>query len=51
MSRTKADPSIVKAKVVRKKLAEVRIVISGAGAAGTAITKILLKEAARHIIV
>ena len=38
-------------KVVGKKLAEVHIVISGAGAAGTAITKILLKEGARHIIV
>jgi len=38
-------------KVVGKKLAEVHIVISGAGAAGTAITKILLKEGAQKIIV
>ncbi len=38
-------------KVVNKKISEVKIVISGAGAAGIAITKILLKFGARNIIV
>ncbi len=38
-------------KVVGKRIQEVRIVISGAGAAGTAVTKILLQEGARHILV
>lgn len=38
-------------KVVKKKLADVRIVISGAGAAGTATAKLLRYAGARHIIV
>ena len=36
-------------KVVDKKLEEVKIVISGVGAAGVAITKLLLAEGAQHI--
>src|SRR5437667_6167014 len=36
-------------RVVRKKLMDVRIVISGAGAAGIAITKLLLQSGAKHI--
>ena len=38
-------------KVVRKKLVSAHIVISGAGAAGQAITELLLKAGAQHIIV
>ena len=38
-------------EVVRKNIREVKIVISGAGAAGIAITKLLLKYGAKHIIV
>ncbi|NTU46637.1 NADP-dependent malic enzyme [Candidatus Roizmanbacteria bacterium] len=38
-------------KVAQKDLITARIVISGAGAAGTAITKILLAEGAKHILV
>lgn len=38
-------------KVVRKNIKTVRIVISGAGAAGTAITKLLTKYGAKNIIV
>lgn len=38
-------------KVVGKRLSEARIVVSGAGAAGTGVTKILLQEGARHILV
>ncbi len=38
-------------KVVRKKINNVRIVISGAGAAGTAITKLLKKFGAKNIVV
>jgi len=38
-------------KVVGKQLPRVKIVISGAGAAGTAITKMLKKAGARNIIV
>lgn len=37
-------------KVVRKKINQVKIVISGAGAAGIAITKILLNYGAKNII-
>jgi malate dehydrogenase (oxaloacetate-decarboxylating) len=38
-------------KVARKNIKTVRIVISGAGAAGTAITKLLTKYGAKNIIV
>ncbi len=38
-------------KVVKKDISRVRIVVSGAGAAGTAITKLLKKYGARNIIV
>ncbi len=38
-------------KVVKKHITEVKIVVSGAGAAGTAITKILFGEGAKHILV
>src|SRR5690606_18381859 len=38
-------------RVVGKKLSEVRIVMSGAGAAGTAILKLLMHAGARDIIV
>ncbi len=38
-------------KLVQKKLEQVRIVIAGAGAAGTGITKLLLAAGAKHIIV
>ncbi|MST04130.1 MAG: NADP-dependent malic enzyme [Candidatus Pacebacteria bacterium] len=38
-------------KVVKKKIESVRVVISGAGAAGTAITKILLLAGVRNILV
>jgi malate dehydrogenase (oxaloacetate-decarboxylating) len=38
-------------KVVGKNLADVRIVINGAGAAGTAIAKLLLSVGAGHIVV
>lgn len=38
-------------KVVKKDIKKVKIVISGAGAAGVAITKLLLKYGAKHIIV
>jgi malate dehydrogenase (oxaloacetate-decarboxylating) len=38
-------------RVTRQKLSELRIVILGAGAAGTAITKMLLRAGARDIIV
>lgn len=39
------------AKVVKKKLPAMRVVVSGAGAAGTAITKLLLKAGVKDIIV
>ncbi len=38
-------------KVVKKKIENVKVVISGAGAAGTAITKILLLAGVRNILV
>ncbi|HET7303994.1 MAG TPA: NAD-dependent malic enzyme [Segeticoccus sp.] len=38
-------------RVVDKNLEDVRIVMSGAGAAGTAILKLLLKAGARHVVV
>jgi len=38
-------------RVVGKKLEDVRIVMSGAGAAGTAILKLLLKAGARDVVV
>jgi len=38
-------------KVVRKNIRNVRIVISGAGAAGTAVTKLLTRYGAKNIIV
>lgn len=38
-------------KVVGKKLADVRMVVSGAGAAGTAVVKLLLRAGARDVIV
>src|SRR5919201_1227556 len=37
-------------KVVKKRLSDVRIVITGAGASGIATAKLLMKEGARHII-
>jgi malate dehydrogenase (oxaloacetate-decarboxylating) len=37
-------------KVVGKEMADVRIVISGVGAAGSAIIRLLLKQGARHIV-
>ena len=39
------------AKVVKKKFESLRVVVVGAGAAGTAITKLLLKAGVRDIIV
>jgi malate dehydrogenase (oxaloacetate-decarboxylating) len=38
-------------KVVEKELGEVRIVMSGAGAAGTAILQLLIAAGARHVVV
>jgi malate dehydrogenase (oxaloacetate-decarboxylating) len=38
-------------RVVNKKLADVRIVMSGAGAAGTAVLKLLLEAGARDVVV
>jgi malate dehydrogenase (oxaloacetate-decarboxylating) len=38
-------------RVVSKSISDVRIVMSGAGAAGTAIIKLLLAAGARHIVV
>ncbi len=38
-------------RVVDKGLGDVRIVMSGAGAAGTAILKLLLRAGARHVVV
>ena len=38
-------------RVVGKDIADVRIVMSGAGAAGTAILKLLLAAGARHVVV
>lgn len=38
-------------KVVKKSIKKVKIVISGAGAAGTAITKLLIKYGAKNIVV
>lgn len=38
-------------KVVKKKLQDVKIVVSGAGAAGTAIVKLILLAGAKHILV
>ncbi len=38
-------------RVVRKALPEVKIVMSGAGAAGTAIIQLLLAAGARHVVV
>ncbi|MEE6287562.1 NADP-dependent malic enzyme [Georgenia sp. MJ173] len=37
-------------KVVRKELSEVRIVVSGVGAAGSAVIKLLYAQGARHIV-
>src|SRR6267143_2594378 len=37
-------------KIVRKRLGNVRIVITGAGASGIATAKLLMKEGAKHII-
>ena len=39
------------AKVVKKKFASLKVVVSGAGAAGTAITKLLLLAGVRDVIV
>lgn len=39
------------AKVVKKRIPTLRVVISGAGAAGTAVTKLLLKAGVKEIIV
>ncbi len=38
-------------KVVKKKISDVKIVISGAGAAGTAIVKIIVQAGAKNILV
>lgn len=38
-------------RVVDKELADVRIVLSGAGAAGTAILRLLLRAGAKHVLV
>jgi malate dehydrogenase (oxaloacetate-decarboxylating) len=38
-------------KIVKKKLADIKILIVGAGAAGVAVTKILQSAGARHIVV
>ncbi|HCC83905.1 TPA: NAD-dependent malic enzyme [Candidatus Uhrbacteria bacterium] len=38
-------------KVVEKKIEEVKIVVNGAGAAGLAITKLLLAAGAKHMVV
>ena len=38
-------------RVVKKELANVRIVMSGAGAAGSAIVRLLLEAGAKHIVV
>jgi len=38
-------------KVVKKKISDVKIVISGAGAAGTAIVKIIVKAGAKNVLV
>lgn len=38
-------------KVVKKKIEKIKIVISGAGAAGVAITKLLLRYGAKNIVV
>ncbi len=38
-------------KVVGKKLVNAKIVVSGAGAAGTAVTRLLLKQGAKNVIV
>lgn len=38
-------------KVVRKKLPEVRVTISGAGAAGTAVAKIIKRAGGKHLLV
>jgi malate dehydrogenase (oxaloacetate-decarboxylating) len=38
-------------RVVEKKIADVRIVMSGAGAAGTAVIKLLLAAGAAHVVV
>jgi malate dehydrogenase (oxaloacetate-decarboxylating) len=37
-------------KIVKKRLGEVRIVVTGAGASGIATAKLLMKEGAKHII-
>jgi malate dehydrogenase (oxaloacetate-decarboxylating) len=37
-------------KLVKKKLSTIKILIAGAGAAGVAVTKILLSAGARHIV-
>jgi malate dehydrogenase (oxaloacetate-decarboxylating) len=37
-------------RIVRKKLSDARIVVTGAGASGIATAKLLMKEGARHII-
>jgi malate dehydrogenase (oxaloacetate-decarboxylating) len=37
-------------KIVKKKLSDVRIVFTGAGASGIATAKLLIKEGAKHII-
>ncbi|MEO1614358.1 MAG: NAD-dependent malic enzyme [Planctomycetota bacterium] len=38
-------------RIVKKKLPEIRIVINGSGAAGTAIAKLLMEAGAEHIVV
>jgi len=38
-------------KIIKKKLSKIKIVIVGAGAAGVAVTKILMAAGARHLIV
>ncbi len=39
------------AKVVKKKFESLKVVISGAGAAGTAIAKLLLKAGIKHVVI
>ena len=38
-------------KITRQRLKEIKVVIAGAGAAGVAVTKILLAAGARHLVV
>lgn len=38
-------------KIVRKKIAEIKIVVNGAGAAGTAVSKLILEAGGKNIII